>query len=146
MSAYAACVRLALALLVACGSQEAPRGPVALAGEDQAIAAFRSEWVRFVRPALDTPLEHAIDERLEAADAIGLFHANAHGCAEGLARVRDLDSTGRKFVVHGDIGVLARHRDERCWSVLFLGGMKLTVEGWLDDHGRLLLVWRLPEG
>jgi hypothetical protein len=139
-------VRLAVVLVVACGSPEPPRGPVALTGENQAIAAFRAEWVRFVRPAIDTPLERAIDERLEAADAIGLFHANAHGCAEGIARVRDLDSTGRKFVVHGDIGALARQRDEQCWSVLFLGGMKLTVEGWLDEYGRLLLVWRLPEG
>ena len=139
-------MRLAVFVLAACGSSDPPRGPIALAGEDAAIAAFRAEWVRYVRPALDTPLERAIDDKLDSADAIGLFHANAHGCAEGLARIRDLDSTGRQFVVHGEIGALGRKRDERCWSVLFLGGMKLTVEGWLDEFGRLLIVWRLPEG
>jgi hypothetical protein len=49
------------------------------------------------------------------------------------------------FVVYGDLAALDRDGD--CWRVMYEGGMKLEAIGYLDPAaGRLLLVWRVPEG
>jgi hypothetical protein len=135
----------ALVLLAACGSQAAPasRGGV-IADDDAAVAAFQAAWATDVRPRIADPLVRRIDTRMQSVDALGVYHAEPHACRDGIERVRSLAGGGQTFVFHGTPDALLR--DDRCWSVLFLGGMKLDAEGWLDATGHLLIAWRIPEG
>ena len=138
---------MALVLVAACGSN-APR-PAAPAGtlvsDDAAIAAFQTAWEHDVRPTISDPLVRRIDNRMRSADALGLYLAEQHDCRDGIERIRGLNSNGSNFVVHGTPEALLDHGP--CWSVLFLGGMKLDAEGWLDaTTGQLLIAWRIPGG
>lgn len=135
---------LAIVLVASCGPSPAPRLPGALQSDEAAIAAFQVAWEHDVRPTIADPLVRRIDNRMQSADALGLYHARLLKCRDGIERVRDLTSNGKSFIVHGTPeGLLGR---EWCWSVLFMGGMKLDAEGWLDPNGHLLIAWRIPEG
>ncbi|MBS1117823.1 MAG: hypothetical protein H6Q90_51 [Deltaproteobacteria bacterium] len=131
-----------LVLVVACASRPPSPMPGTIADEDGAVAAFQTTWASDVRPTIADPLVRGIDDRMQSVDALGLYHAEPHGCREGLGRVRSLG--GGSFIVHGTPDALLEH--DRCWSVVFLGGMKHDAEGWLDASGHLLIVWRIPEG
>jgi hypothetical protein len=135
-------MRVLLVLVAACSSgTSAPSARRAITSDEAAIAAFEAAWEHDVRPTITDPFVHQIDNRMQTADALGLYHAESHQCREGIDRVREL---GANLVVHGSPQALLGR--DRCWSVLFLGGMKLDVEGWLDTHGHLLIAWRIPEG
>ena len=140
---------LLIVFVVACGPRPAPPSRT-ITDDDAAIAAFKAGWERDVRPKIADPLVRRIDTRMQSTDALGRYHAQSHQCREGIDRIRGLtdlvqhqDSPdGRNLVVHGTPDALLGR--DRCWSVLFMGGMKLAAEGWLDPSGRLLIVWRIP--
>jgi len=137
----------ALLVIAACGAAPPAAHRDGIAGEDDAIEAFQAAWRRDVRPTIaergDAYLRR-IDDQMQAADALGLYHAEAKPCAEGVRLIEELERGGHSFVVHGTVAAL-RHRD-RCWAVMFLGGMKRDVHGWLDPSGELIVAWRIPEG
>jgi hypothetical protein len=69
---------------------------------------------------------------------------------EGIERIAHLENAKQvsgvpegSLVVYGTPDALLGR--DRCWSVLFLGGLRnLDAEGWLDSSGRLLIAWRVP--
>ena len=147
---YARAVRvLLLVFLAACGARPAPPSRT-ITDDESAIVAFKAGWEREVRPRIADPLVRRIDNRMQTTDALGRYHAQPHECREGIDRIRGLtdlaqhqDSPdGRNLVVHGTPDALLGRA--HCWSVLFMGGVKLAAEGWLDASGRLLIVWRVP--
>lgn len=90
-----------------------------------------------------------IDTRMQTTTAIGRYYAEQHECREGVKRISALETMRQgiegepSLVVHGTVDALLGR--DRCWSVMFLGGMpKLDAEGWLDPAGRLLIAWRIP--
>jgi hypothetical protein len=140
---------LAALALVACGSSPAQHPRDGLASDDAAIAAFRAAWAREVRPRIADPLVRRIDARMQETTALGRYLAQQHDCREGVRRIVELEQLRqgiegeRSLVVHGDLDALLGR--DRCWSVLFMGGMpQLDVEGWLDRRGRLLIAFRIP--
>ncbi|HEU0031503.1 MAG TPA: hypothetical protein VFQ53_12780 [Kofleriaceae bacterium] len=133
-------MRVWLLVLAACGSSK----PVPLSHDDVAIRAFQTAWERDVRPRIASPEVRRIDERMQTTDALGRYYAELHPCRDGIARLRQASLLGHSPVFYGTPDALLGR--DKCWSVLFLGGMKQDVEGWLDDRGRLLVAWRIPEG
>jgi hypothetical protein len=144
-------MRVALCLvLVACGSRAKPPTRTEIADNDAAVAAFQAAWARDVRPKIADPLVRRIDNRMQSTDALGRYLAEPHACREGIERIAHLENAKQtsgvlegSLVVYGTPDALLGR--DRCWSVLFLGGLRnLDAEGWLDSSGRLLIAWRVP--
>jgi hypothetical protein len=124
----------------------APAAP-RIATPDQALAAFLSAWNLSVLPGLperERPSFEAIDRAMREAPE--KLSAKTEPCRESRAVVERINrETSFDFVVFGDLAALDRDGD--CWRVMYEGGMKLEAIGYLDPAaGRLLLVWRVPEG
>lgn len=113
----------------------------------QAIDAFRVTWTAAVVPnvpAKERAMTEAIDATMKAAP--DKFTARLASCREGHEVVqRTITQTQYDFVIHGQLADL--DRDGACWHVMYAGGMKQEVLGYVDPGtGKLLLVWRIPEG
>ena len=127
----------------------AAAGPTAprLATPDDALAAFLSAWNLSVLPNLrESERESfaAIDQAMR--DAPEKLAATTEPCRESRALVERINrEADYDFVVYGTLADLDRDGD--CWRVMYQGGMDLEAIGYLDPAtGRLLLVWRVPEG
>jgi len=129
--------------VIADAADAAPR----LSNPDQALAAFLSAWNLSVLPGLresERPSFEAIDRAMREAPE--KLTAKTEPCREARAVVERINREASfDFVAYGDLAAL--DRDGECWRVMYEGGMKLEAIGYLDPAtGRLLLVWRIPEG
>lgn len=127
------------------GTMGGPRN--ALADDAAAIDAFRKAWRVSVVPNV-SPKEREMTAAIDGAmqrDPDKLV-AKLASCRESAAIVRRTNAdTHYDFVLFGTLADLDRDGD--CWDVMYQGGMKLEVAGYLDPvSGKLLLVWRIPEG
>jgi hypothetical protein len=118
-----------------------------LASPGDARAAFLSAWNLSVLPNLrenERESFAAIDQAMR--DAPEKLTAKTEPCRESRALVERINREVRyDFVVYGTLADLDRDGD--CWRVMYEGGMNLEAIGYLDAAtGRLLLVWRVPEG
>jgi hypothetical protein len=86
----------------------------------------------------------AIDQAMR--DAPEKLTAKIEPCRDSRAIVERISrECNYDFVVYGTLADLDRDGD--CWRVMYEGGMDLEAIGYLDPTtGRLLLVWRVPEG
>jgi hypothetical protein len=114
---------------------------------EEARAAFLSAWNLLVLPHVresERESMASIDQAMR--DAPEKLTAKLEPCHESRALVERMNAQCRyDFVVYGALAELDRDGD--CWSVMYEGGMKLEAIGYLDPtSGRLLLVWRVPEG
>jgi hypothetical protein len=118
-----------------------------LASPGDAQAAFLSAWNLSVLPNLRENEREpfaAIDQAMR--DAPEKLTAKIEPCRESRTLVERINREVRyDFVVYGTLADLDRDGD--CWRVMYEGGMNLEAIGYLDPAtGRLLLVWRVPEG
>lgn len=116
------------------------------ASADEAIASFRAVWRLVVManvPGGEQELIGLIDEEIRAGR--GRWEATRGSCRAQHDRVAAGSSHHPPLVF---FGLLERmDRDGECWAVLYDGGMKRVVEGFLAaGDGRVLVVWRVPEG
>lgn len=85
----------------------------------------------------------AIDESMRRSEHP--YSAKLEPCRKGREQVARANATGYDFVFFGRLDSLDRDGD--CWAVMYEGGMKHEVIGYLDPAtGNLLLAWRIPEG
>jgi hypothetical protein len=87
---------------------------------------------------------------MQDVDALAGYTAESHMCRDGIERIAALESVRQMSESNGSLVVFgspdALLRREKCWAVLFMGGLReLDAEGWLDQTGRLLIAWRIPE-
>jgi hypothetical protein len=118
-----------------------------LATPQDALAAFLSAWNLSVLPHVrenERGAMQVIDRAMRGRPE--RLTARREPCREG----KDLvERTNREceydFVVYGALAEL--DREGECWRVMYEGGMEAEAIGYLDPAGgRLLLVWRVPEG
>ncbi|MBI5486948.1 MAG: hypothetical protein HY905_06420 [Deltaproteobacteria bacterium] len=118
-----------------------------LATPEDALAAFLSAWNLSVLPRVresERGALQAIDRAMREAPE--KLTARREPCREAKALVERINrETSHDFVVYGTLGDL--NRDGDCWRVMYEGGMDAEAIGYLDPvSGRLLVVWRVPEG
>ena len=123
--------------------ETAPR----LGAPEDALAAFLSAWNLSVLPHVrenERGALQAIDRAMR--DAPEKLTARREPCRESKALVERMNrETSYDFVVFGALADLDRDGD--CWRVMYEGGMDAEAIGYLDPMtGRLLVVWRVPEG
>ncbi|HEX6811565.1 MAG TPA: hypothetical protein VF384_08075 [Planctomycetota bacterium] len=113
----------------------------------RAVELFRVAWGEKVLPAVPEK------ERESAAYMYSLMQkepdklvARPESCRACAAHVRELEAlTKGNYGLYGTLDALDRDGD--CWAVMYQGGMKREIEGYLTpDTGELLYVRRTPEG
>jgi len=149
-------VLLVCALAAGCSrspssTTDAPRSEspasLRLATAGDARAAFLSAWNLSVLPNLRESERESFAAIAQAMrDAPEKLTEKIEPCRESRGIVERISrECNYDFVVYGTLADLDRDGD--CWRVMYEGGMDLEAIGYLDPAtGRLLLVWRVPEG
>jgi hypothetical protein len=136
-----ACVAAAAAIAVAARPK--------LATSDDAIDRFIAAWQAEVVPTIKNhkdPLIKTIDRSMRERDARKRYHAEAKRCRDATHDMEELiKKSGYDFVLYGSMAEADKH--DRCWAIAYICCMKADAGGVVDaDTGKLLAVWRIPEG
>ncbi len=126
-----------------------PAATAAVTTADQAIDALIAAWDREVRPTIPghrDPLIATIDASMHEAGARARYHAERRPCRAAAATMADLIARSHyDFVLHGSMATAQAHGD--CWAVDYVCCMKGDAGALIaPEDGRLLVVWRIPEG
>jgi hypothetical protein len=128
--------------------------PVGIASAEQAIAKFSADWSVLVMPNIPEEgrrVVAGIDEAMRH-DPSSKMSAEPSTCRQAKAQLERSEAlynndwgTHIDFVFYGVLADLDRDGD--CWAVTFAGGTKADAEAYYEaSTGKLLVVWRIPEG